>query len=350
MSNFVSKLMATFLSVALFTQTGSAQDFQNVGQYMEYIGKANEKVTAIYLSYLSAVGHNKSARKVEKRRQEVTTAIFDTRFEIMGMPPWKGDRTYRDTTVAYFKLLHSIFNEDYAKIVNMEEIAEQSYDAMEAYMLAQEKAGEKLVEANDRQQRIQKAFAEKYNVQIVNNVSELDSKSRQAGNLMKHYNEVYLIFFKAFKQEAYLMDAVTRKNIVAIEQSKNALQKYAEEGLKKLSALQGYNNDPGLITACRTTLSFYKSEAERAQFYTDFFLQEEAFAKLKKGFDTKPAAQRTQQEVDAFNKGVKDINTAINTFNNSNNQLNKERDMALNTWNNMVKTYLDHYMPVQRKA
>jgi hypothetical protein len=50
----------------------------------------------------------------------------------MGIAPWKGDRSFRDTTVAYLKLLYIVFNEDYGKIVNMEEIAEQSYDAMEA--------------------------------------------------------------------------------------------------------------------------------------------------------------------------------------------------------------------------
>jgi len=48
------------------------------------------------------------------------------------MPPWKGDRSYRNSSVAYLKLVYHVFNEDYGKILNLEEIAEQSYDAMEA--------------------------------------------------------------------------------------------------------------------------------------------------------------------------------------------------------------------------
>lgn len=344
------KWTTLLIGALFFTNTTRAQAFENPGDYMEYIGKANEKVTTIYLSYLSAVGHNKSARKVEKRRQEVTNIISDTRFNIAGMPPWKGDRTFRDTAAAYFKLLYSVFNEDYAKIVNMEEIAEQSYDAMEAYMLAQEKAGEKLQEASARQQRTQKAFADKYGITMVDNQTAIENKSKEASALMKHYNDVYLVFFKAYKQEAYLIDAAGKKNIAAIEQNKNALQKFAKEGEQKLKSLQGYNNDPSLIIACRTTLDFYQSEAERAQLFTEFILKEEAFAKLKKSFDSRPASQRTQKDIDEFNKGVADINAAVNTFNATNNGLNKERDKALNVWNNAVKKYLDAYMPVQRKA
>ena len=350
MRKYLKKVLLLTVATALIGSAAVAQSFENAGQYMDHIGKASEKLSTMYLSYLSAVGHNKSARKVEKRRQELINTIFNTRLEIQGMPPWKGDRTYKDTTVAYLKMLYNVFNEDFGKIVNMEEIAEQSYDAMEAYMLAQEKANEKLHEAAEKQQRTQKAFATKYEIKIIESTSELEQKSKQASELMKHYGEVYLIFFKAHKQEAYLMDAIDKKNLTAIEQNKNALQSIAEEGLEKLKRLRGYNNDPSLIVACREALQFFKEEADKVKYATDFMLKEESFGKMKKSFESKPAAQRSQTDVNEFNKGVNDINRAVNLFNNANNQMNKERQHAINNWNNTVKNYLDNYMPYQRKG
>lgn len=347
----ITKQFLLLLITVMYVCAGlKAQAFENVGQYMEHISKASEKITLMNLSYLSAVGHNKSARKVDKRRQELINNIFNTRLEIQGMPPWKGDRTFRDTTVAYFKLMYNVFNEDYAKIVNMEEIAEQSYDAMEAYMLAQEKANEKLQEASAKQGRTQKAFAEKYNVTLLDNTTETESKSKQASALMKHYDEVYLLFFKAYKQEAYLMEAMANKKITAIEQNKNAMGNFATEGLQKLKELKGYNNDASLIVACRDALQFYKEEADKMQFATEFLLKEETFAKLKKTLDAKPASQRTQKDIDEFNKAVNDLNNGVNTYNSTNNNLNKERTRILNNWNNTVKNYLDTYMPYQKKA
>jgi hypothetical protein len=204
---------------------------------------------------------------------------------------------------------------------------------MEAYMLAQEKAQEKLHEASDKQNEMQKRFAAKYDVKLINEETELDIKSKQAAGLMKHYDEVYLIFFKPYKQEAYLMEATGKKNIIAIEQNKNALQKFADEGLQKLKTLN----------------YFYKSEAARMQLATDFFMKEENFNKLKKNFESKPASKRTQVEVDEYNKGVNEINATVNEYNSANKELNKQRETALDLWNSTVKKYLDNYMPVQRK-
>lgn len=326
-----------------------AQTFDDPGQYMEHIGKANQVLTEKYLLYLSGMSHGKSARKVEKRRLEVVKAISDTRYDIMGMPPYKGDRTLKDTTVAYLKILNSVFNEDYGKIVNMEEIAEQSYDLMEAYMLAQEKANEKLQHASVRQNEMQKQFAAKHNISIIETESVSEAKMKVAGNVMKHYNEIYLVFFKAYKQEAYLMEAVNQKNVNSIEQNINSLQSFSEQGLEKLKDLKGYNNDGSLIVACRNILIFYKDEAKKGSAMTDFFLKEENFAKLKKQFDSKPGSKRTQQDIDQFNKAVNDINTASDKFNAVNNELNKQRSKSLDGWNNAVKKYLDEHVPTQRK-
>jgi serine phosphatase RsbU (regulator of sigma subunit) len=167
---------------------------------------------------------------------------------------------------------------------------------------------------------------------------------------MNHYNKVYLIFFKAYKQEVYLLEAIAKKNIAGIEQNKNALQTIAEEGLQAMKSLKGYNNDPTLLIACREALKFYKSEADQIQFTSELILKEEAFSKMKKSFETKPASQRTQKDVDEFNKEVNEINAVVKSYNLKNNQINKERDKALNNWNNAVKSYLDTYTPVQRKG
>ena len=344
------KTLLTFLICSIISfQDARSQNFENAGEYMGYISKANDELTATYLSYMSAVAHNR-AKKVEKRRMDVVNAISETRYKIQGMPPWKGDRSYKDSTVSYLKMLNIVFNEDFAKIVNMEEIAEQSYDLMEAYMLAQEMAAEKLNEAARRQQETQKLFAEKYDIRLLNSVSELDMKSRQASALMKHHDEVYLIFFKPYKQEMYMVDAVNKKNILAIEENRDAMKKFAEEGLKKLKSIRGYNSDPTIIVACRTALDFYIKEAEQTQVIIDFFLAEENFVKTKKAFESKPASKRTTADIEAFNKAVSDFNNAVNNYNKTNKLVNKERDQATEGWNKAVKQYLDLYMPVQRKT
>ena len=343
-----TKLLLLFL--LCFSFRPEAQIYETAVQYLDYINKVNTDLSAKYLYYLSAVSHGKSARKVEKRRIEVVNAISDTKYMVMAMPPWKGDKTLKDTTIAHLKILNIVFNEDYGKIVNMEEIAEQSYDAMEAYMLAQEKAQEKLSEAADRQHNMQKVFAAKNNITLVEGAdSELESKSKIVNAVMSHCNDAYLIFFKPYKQEAYLMEALEKKNLVSIEQNINSLKKFAEEGLEKLKDLKGYNNDASLIAACRNALNFYKSEAKQGSVMTDYLLKEENFNKIKKQFEAKPSGKRTQQEVDNFNKAVNDINGALKNYNAVNADLNKQRTTILNDWNKTYSKYMDEYMPKQQR-
>jgi len=163
---------------------------------------------------------------------------------------------------------------------------------------------------------------------------------------MKHYQEVYLIFFKSDKQEAYLMDAVNNKNINGVEQNRNSLQTFSEEGLAKLKELKAYNNDESLIVACRNMLNFYLAEIKTMNSMTDFFLKEENFAKLKKKFD---ASKKTQKDVDEFNKAVNDVNATGKTYNETNADLNKQRTSGIDDWNKAVKRYMDNYMPYQQR-
>jgi hypothetical protein len=350
MKHYLKMLLAIPVFIVCFSFSATAQNFEHAGQYMDYINKERAQLTAKYLAYLSAVSHGKSARKVEKRRAEVVNAISDTRYNIMGMPPWKGDRSLKDTTVAYLKILNNVFNEDYGKIVNMEEIAEQSYDAMEAYLLAQEKAYEKLNDAAKRQHDMQKVFAGKHSVNLIDGGdSELEIKSKIVNEVMDHCNDVYLVFFRCYKQEAYLMDAIEKKNLVSIEQNINSLEKFADAGLEKLAGMNGYKDDASLIAAGRKMMSYYKMEAGKGQMITDFFLKNESFTSIKKKYDAKPAGKRTQQDVDEFNKAVNDINAASKDFNAVMSDLNKQGNAALNDWNKTYSKYMDEHMPKQQR-
>jgi hypothetical protein len=279
----------------------------------------------------------------------VVDAIGETRSKISGMPPFKGDRSFRDTTITYLKMLNSVFNEDYGKIVNMEEIAEQSYDAMEAYMTAKEQAWSKLGIAQEKQHETEKDFAKKNNVTLIDNETPLSEKSKTASEVLKHANAVYLIFFKSYKQESYFMEALDKKNMVALDQNINTLKKYSEEGMEKLKQMKGYNEDASLIAACHTALAFYKSESFKASTFTDFMVKEESFEKIKKLFESKPESKRTQKDVDEYNKAVNDMNTAVHTYNDVNQELNKERAEVLKQWNNTYDGYLSQYMPRQTK-
>lgn len=326
-----------------------AQDFESPVAYMSHIGKANASLSAKYLNYISASSHGKNMKKVERKRTDLLNAIYETRVKIYDMPSFDGDKALRDSAVNYLKIMYSVFNEDYSKLVNMEEIAEQSYDLMEAYMLAQEKAGEKLSEAYASYGAAYKEFAKKNNVTLVESETELERKLEAAEKVSEYYHQVYLIFFKCYKQEMYLVEALKNNNINALEQNKNALISACEEGMQKLKEMKGYSGDRSLEAACKQVLVFLKDEAEKkVPVLTDFLVTAANFEKIKRDFDTKSSQERTKEVVNTYNKAAEDLNKKVTAYNNTNQQLNNSRSNLINQYNDMVQTFMNTHMPYSR--
>jgi hypothetical protein len=313
---------------------------------MEVFGKEYESVSNEMMSYTSAVAHGKSARKVDKRRTDLLLRVKEAERNVRRMKPFQGDSGLRDSVASYFRICYLVLNEDYAKIVNLEEIAEQSYDAMEAYLLTQERANDKVNEANKIASTEYKAFAAKNNVRLIEGRSRLSQKLDAAGRVMKYHDQVYLLFFKSYKNEAYLLEAQGRGDINAMEQSKNAIYSSATEDLGKLGKLENYEGDGSLKHATQQMLKFYQSEAQtKIPIIIDYHLKFENFNKIKAAFDAIQPNQRKQQDIDKYNQVVKEMNDSATKANKISNELNKSRGTLLSNWNKASSGFLDKYTP-----
>jgi len=233
MKNQIASLIIAFIA---FTGTTFAQS--EAVNYMNVFSTEYGSIQKDMWDYTSSVSHGKSARTVDKRRVELIQTSNAALSKAKSAKAFDGSTRFKDSVVEYFRISNIVLKEDYAKIVDMEAVSEESYDAMEAYMLARDRANDKLLEASKMVEREQKKFASENNINLISSEDKLDKKMEIAGQVYDHYNEVYLIFFKSFKQEVYLNDALARKDLNAIEQNRNALVSTAEEGLVKLKSLK----------------------------------------------------------------------------------------------------------------
>ncbi|SDK31644.1 hypothetical protein SAMN05421823_102429 [Catalinimonas alkaloidigena] len=336
-------LLLVFLALS---GNGRAQSFKSAGEYMAYMAESHEVITKDMWSYVKIASHSKRARAAEKRRMEVVNTIADAQKRISKMSAFEGDVSLRNSLADYLKMSYLVMNEDYAKIVDMEEIAEQSYDLMEAYLMAKDQANAKLNTAWEKMSADQKQFASAHNINLVDDTSKRSEKLKQASKVYAYYNSVFLIFFKSHKQEAFMLEALESQDLNAVEQNKNAVQNYASEGLTKLQSINAFQGDVALKQSCRDVLQFLQVEArDKMPVITDFYLKQETFEKVKAAFERKKASARTQADVDQYNKAVEEMNAAIGKFNATNEQLNKERSRVLEKWNKEVASFFDKHVP-----
>ena len=323
-----------------------AQQFKHGGEYMDYLFSDHPQYQQSLWNYIKAAAHGKRARKIEKLREDLVSTAYQIKKKVTRLAPYEGDASLRDALATYFDLTHKVLKEDYAKIVNMEAIAEESYDAMEAYILAKERANDKVEEAGALLEAAQKTFAETHNIELIVEASETDKKLEQASAVYHYYNRLYLIFFKSYKQEAYLLAAVETNDVNALIQNQNSLKNYALEGLSKLDTFKKYEGDASVIAAAQEMMNFYLMEAnDKVPVLANLFLQQDNIKKVEASFEAIDASKRTQADVDRYNKAISDFNAAVSDFNTTIESLNKERSKLLNNWNNTADQFIDTHIP-----
>lgn len=336
-----------FLLIFLIAfQTMESQAFKTPNAYLDFIGDENQKITKSMWQYTKSLAHSKSPRAIEGNRKRLVKSVERAMIKIKKAKSYQDDQTYKNEVLEFLDLYKNLLNHDYAKIVDMKEVAEQSYDLMEAYILAQELADKRMQEAQENYANSQKEFAARNNVKLIDVETELGKKMKVSNEVFKHKNEVYLIFFKSNMQEGLLMEAISNNDISAIQQNANALQTFAKEGITKLDKIALYKEDHSLVEETKKALGFYIEESEKViPSMLEFFLLNEKFETIKNTLEKKPARKRTKKEINEYNAMVKKINKAVKSFNKMNNELNKKRSSMINSWNASSAKFLSTHIP-----
>ncbi len=336
-------LLSVFITITVFS---FAQDLSNPGDYMTAITNAQNDMNQKYMAYMSATAHVRRARKIDKMRQAALESIQVSRENTASLPYYKDDNSLRQSSMDYIKFCYNVFNEDYEKILNLEDIAEQSYDEMQAYLLLQEKTSEKIQEANQKMHDAEVAFAAKYNVNLIEQKSELGEKLGMAGKLNHYRNQLYLMYFKCNWQYGEIIKAMNDGKITEAEQGRNSMIRFAGEGLAGLDSLKSFDGDPSMALMCKDVLLIYKNIGENDMpKQIDYFLKKESFEKMQKSFEAKSQSDRTKQDVNAYNAAVKDINKASDLYNSTNKKISEEISDADDQWNKTEKSFADEHMP-----
>ena len=90
--------------------------------------------------YISFNVHSEEFEQMETKRKEVTQQIIESKEKIRSMPPLEGDTRLRDEAVEALNEYLNAFELDYKNIIGLKRQSKDSFEAMEAYWKAEDKA------------------------------------------------------------------------------------------------------------------------------------------------------------------------------------------------------------------
>lgn len=326
----------------------NAQEFKTPVEYLNYIGKEQENISKSMWKYTSAVAHSKSARRIDNTRKLLVKSIQTAAKKIASLKDgYQGDIEYRNQILEYLAISEKNINEEYDKIINMQEVAEQSYDAMEAYIMTRDLVNKKIDAENEKAELAQKNFCTKYNIKLSENTSELGKKIKISNDVFAYHTELYLIFFKTNVTDLYLSNAIEKNDIGGIQQNAATLVQYANEGLEKLKAIKPFGSDNSMVLITKKTLEFYKKQGEQfVPKVIDFMMFNEKFETARKSLESKSDKDRTKEEIDNYNAMVKQVNKEIDTYNKINNINFQEKNTLINQWNAAGENFISAHVPM----
>ncbi|QNR23455.1 LIC11966 family surface protein [Croceimicrobium hydrocarbonivorans] len=340
--------MKQTLAICLLLLGAFSMQAQSAGEaaaYMGQIGESIEEMKGETWSYLKAATRGRSARTLERKRQSIIEELKNVKSEIRKIGAFKGDRSYQQEVINYLDMTDIVLREDYAKIMDMEDIAERSYDGMEAYLLAKDIAGEKMDSAFSIYKNAEEAFANKYGVNLIEGEkTKKDEKIAKANKALKYYNRIFLEVFRAQVQEAYVVEALNNADLVSLEQNLNALKTAVAKAQANLDTFSTFGGDKKLLYSAQRLLKYYENScANNLPKLVDFYVKKDNFDRLQKKMEATKKRDLTQEDVDAFNAAVEDYNKMVPEFNNVNERNNEAREQAIKSWEDGVEDFFDQH-------
>jgi hypothetical protein len=325
--------------------TTTAQKFDNAFAYLEFISEEQETITKNMWNYTKAMAHNRNEKNVENKRISVIKSIEQAKKKI-GSATSFNDDPYKESVLDNLDISESLMKMDYAKIIDMKAVSQQSYDMMEQYVLAQELADKRMAEAQKEYEAKFVDYAKRHNIEIIENETDLGRKMQISNDVFAYYNGMYLPFFKANITESYILEALEANDISALQQSAISLAIIVKEEREVINAMELYKDDERVLEATNTAFDFYLEEAEvHIPEMIDFLLLQEEVENISKIIEKTSKRKRTKVQIDGYNSKVDELNKKVKTFNKLSAKLNKERTKILNNLNKANDDFLARHIP-----
>jgi hypothetical protein len=340
-----NKIVAVVVFFLLTNFVAKAQQsFDSPIQYLEFINKYISQVDEDMWDYSATIAHTKKLRKIENRRKDLINSITDAQSHICQIK-YKPGKQFRDSTCFFLETYLNMLNDEYSKIVDMEEISENSYTSMEAYFNAMEEADAKLNETGKIYDRQYKKFAEENNITLIAKKDKMSEKVKKANKIFKQQHKLYLIFFHSFKEESLMLEGMNKSSTKLIKMHRDSLNDIAKLGLVQLKALKTIEGDIEIKAALTDLLNFYIYESgDKSKTLVNYYVKKKKLAKLKDAMEE----SEDKENRDAYNEAVKAMNDYLVGFNAFVDELNTKRTDKTGKWNQKSSEFLDKNVPKRK--
>lgn len=294
------KKLTLSITCFLMTLASFAQSFEHPVDYNNFIvGEMNEIVSK-NLAYISQSVHSDDFEQVEGKRKDLITQIQTAHKNISQTKPYEKGEKLQSECVEVLNMYQQIFEIEYQEVNVLKQSSEASFEAMEAYFVAQDKAEKNLSKATERFYKAQKAYIKTHDIQMAESEgeSEMEKQFKEIAEVNAYTRELYLIYFQMTKYNSIFFDAVNEGDKGGLDGKRKRLEAASDQALEKLKQMKGFKGDADLL----------KVTTKIAKFYNE--MSKKGFVDIVKVVRAKQE-DLTQEDVDKYNEAIELFNTKL---------------------------------------
>ncbi|MDX2248841.1 MAG: hypothetical protein SF052_18785 [Bacteroidia bacterium] len=292
MTNTLCFILSCFL-ICIFPFYGNSQSFEQPVDYHNYLASEHIAITQKHIEYISYAVHSDDYSEIEKRRDDVIHQIIQSISKVSNITPYKGDVKLKEVAIAVFEQYLEVFNVEFSEAIDLKRDSKSSYEAMEKFFQAQDKAEDKLAKASDRFDIAQLEFVGKHQLSFEEKNQRASWKVKMISEVNKYTNDLYLHYFRIKKADSAFEDAWDKKDAGQMEKTKLDLLKYASQANATIQARGDFYGNREFYEATRKVVLYYQSLASKE--YT-------VITRVLNNPET-----RTNKDVEAYNQIVERI-------------------------------------------
>ena len=324
MKKYILSISLAFLGTLTFAQT-----FDQPVEYNNFIVEEMNAVVGKNLEYISQSVHSENFEQIELKRKNVLKQIESAFNKISTAKPYEKGESLQSECVEVLNLYKGVFGAEMEEVNLLKESSQASFEAMETYFMAQDKAEKNLARATDRFYKAQKSCLKVHDIQMEEmENAEQDNVLQEISDVNEYVRDLYLIYFQMTKYSTIFLEAAGNEDKGGIEGKRKRLAAAANRASEKLNKMEGFKGDETFLKSTKAMVNLYKD------------LGENGFVDIVKVVKTKQE-DLTQADVDAYNKAIEKLNTETprlnNDFNQAQMELLKKHIPKHNVMNNKVK-------------
>ncbi len=328
MRNFTLLIVLWVLTNPIMAQ----KNFAHPIDYNNYIVEEMNMIVMKNLEYISQSVHSDNFEAIEAKRKNVIRQIKGAHKRVNAQKAYDGGEQLKIESLAVLQTYQKVFEMELSEANMLKQTSQESYEAMERYFKAQDKAERNLGLASERFQRASMRYAKKHKIDNLKAEAEKDgmveNELKRISDVNEYTRKLFLAYFKVSKQNGIFFDAVNAQNKAGLEGKRKRVAMTASSTLDKLNTMEGFRGDTDFLEKTKALVLFYKNIAENGY---------RSIVKVVK----KQQSDLTKEDVDGYNEAIEKSNIEspklLNAFNEAQKRLLQKNIPKHNVTNKRVK-------------